>query len=68
MILKVKNKNKALHFLQVVYFLKYILRVRHGFFLNEAPMLVAMGDAKFLLEMGGWFYNGEICNYYSLFT
>ena len=37
-ILKV-IKNKALHSLQTIYFLKYILRVKAWIFLNESSIL-----------------------------
>ena len=38
-ILKV-IKNKALHSLQTIYFLKYIFRVKAWIFLNESSILV----------------------------
>ena len=51
MILKTP-KNKGLHSLQTVYFLKYFLRViflrlRHGFFLNETSILAFVKLAIF---------------------
>ena len=46
-MLKKTKKQSTLHFLQVVYFLKYILRIKRGVFLNETSILVFASLAIF---------------------
>ena len=46
-MLKVIQKQSTLHTLQVVHFLKYILRIKHGGFLNETSILYLAKLATF---------------------
>ena len=63
MILKV-TKNKALHSLQTVYFLKYILRVKAWIFLKMKTSILVFAEMAIFHSIypnlgrgGGQFYN-----------